>query len=47
MIGTLSQVIENLSISAVKKAILQRWAGEAGKNNAAAANDAYEALQIS
>jgi 2-oxoisovalerate ferredoxin oxidoreductase gamma subunit len=47
MIGTLSQVIENLSMSAVKKAILQRWAGEAGKNNAAAANDAYEALQIS
>jgi len=47
MVGTLSRVIDNLSIADVEKAVMLRWKGEAGKTNAAAAADAYECFRIS
>lgn len=47
MVGTLPRVIEGLTIDSVQEAIRQRWTGEAGEKNAAAAADAYKELKIS
>lgn len=44
--GALPRLMDNLSIDAVGEAIMERWKGEAGKRNAAAAEEAYRRLRI-
>lgn len=47
MVGTLPRVIDGLTIESIQEAIRQRWSGEAGERNAAAAADAHKELKIS
>ncbi len=46
IVGALPKLMENLSIESVGEAIMERWKGEAGKRNAAAAEEAYRRLRI-
>jgi len=46
IVGALPKLMDNLSIEAVGEAIMERWKGEAGKRNAAAAEEAYRRLRV-
>ncbi len=46
IIGALPKLMNNLSIESVKETITERWKGDAGKRNAAAAEEAYTGLRI-
>lgn len=47
ILGALPHLTENLSIDAVTHAIGQRWSGDAGEANAAAAEQAHQEVQVS
>ena len=46
ILGALPHVIDNLTIEAVEKAIVERWKGDAGETNAAAARAAYDGVKL-
>jgi len=47
ILGALPHLIDSLSIDAIKHAITQRWSGDAGEANAAAAEQAYREVKLS
>ncbi|KAA0003833.1 MAG: pyruvate ferredoxin oxidoreductase [Thermoplasmata archaeon] len=46
IIGALPKLMDNLTIGAVREAIIERWGKNAGEKNADAAEKAYEGVRI-